>query len=222
MNFRVGGRLVGVVDSREVSDLACAGALVQSFRIPAFGLAQRAVHEHLYKPQVGILMQPANFVPVGRVGADEGGQRNRASVAKEFRDLSDTTNVFPAVRFGETEVLVDAQAHVVAVEAVRQLASPEQRALQGDGDGALAAARKAGKPDRCAFLAQDLVAVFPRYQAFLPGDIGGFLTCWCHCLLGLFRRCRFAGSPVGPWRPAAKTSVALDYVACACSPWAAA
>ena len=64
-----------------------------------------------------------------------------------FRDAAD---VLHAVVVGEAEILVEAVAHVVAVEQVGVLAQRQQALLDEVGDGRLARARQAGEPEACA------------------------------------------------------------------------
>jgi len=71
------GRLVRVVDAREVADFPAPGASVQSFHIPPLALVERGRHEDLEKP--------------GTEPADEFARRNamllRNTVIVNFFDL---------------------------------------------------------------------------------------------------------------------------------------
>ncbi len=57
------------------------------------------------------------------------------------RYLSDTADVLVAVLFGEAQVLVEPETHIVAVEPVRGQANVEQVLLEGGRDGRLARGR---------------------------------------------------------------------------------
>jgi len=64
--------------------------------------------------------------------------RNRGYVhppRQAFRThLADTTNVLIAILFGKTEVFVESEADVVAVETVGELAEMKQMLLERGGD----------------------------------------------------------------------------------------
>jgi hypothetical protein len=79
-----------------------------------------------------------------------------------------------AVLGGEAQVLVEAHADVVAVEAVSLDAPLEQELLERHGHGGLARRRQAGHPHGAALVAHDLGAFFGGDVAFVPGDVGCF------------------------------------------------
>jgi hypothetical protein len=76
------------------------------------------------------------------VGADEARERDDARVGEELAHLADAPDVLLAVLGAEAQVLVEAHADVVAVEAVGGDAGVDERLLEGDGDGALARAER--------------------------------------------------------------------------------
>lgn len=87
--------------------------------------------------------------------------------------LSNAADVLVAVLLREAQVLVQAEAHVVAVEPVRGQAEVQQVLLEGRGDGRLARRRQAREPDGEPPLAAQLVALVPR-QRRVPGDVTSF------------------------------------------------
>src|SRR5690606_18523128 len=117
----------------------------------------------------------AHVVAVGPVGADKAGQGDHPGIHEELGDLADATDVLVAILGGKAQVLVDAEADVVAVEAVGDLAHLVQGAFQGHRDGALAAAGETGKPEGRGFLVEQAVAVGAGDLAVVPVDVGGDL-----------------------------------------------
>jgi hypothetical protein len=127
----------------------------------------------------GRFVQRAHFVAIRLVRADEARQRDRAGIAEELGDLADAPDVLLAVLLGESQVLVDAHADVVAVETIGELAHLKERALQRNGDRALAAARQTGQPDRGSLLPEHVITIFAGDVAAVPGHVGCLL--FCHC-----------------------------------------
>ena len=117
-------------------------------------------------------MNLARLVAILAVRADEAGQRDDAGVGKQSRHLADAANVFLAVGGAEAEILVQAVAHVVAVEHIGQMAAFDQRMLQREGDGAFSGTAEAGEPDRDATLLEQFFTIRPGDVAFVPGDVG--------------------------------------------------
>ena len=120
-------------------------------------------------------MKFAHAVAIGAVGADKTGQSEHAAVGKQLGDLADATDVLGAIARGKTEIPVDAQAHIVAIQAVGEHAALVQRALKGHGNGALTAARQAREPDRGAAVSEQPVPVSAGDIAAMPVHVGGFL-----------------------------------------------
>ena len=84
-------------------------------------------------------MQSPRGVPVLDVRRDERGDGDGGAVGEELGDLCDAADVLVAVLFAETQVLVQAEADVVAVQAVGgDAAGAEELALKFDGDGGFA------------------------------------------------------------------------------------
>lgn len=49
--------------------------------------------------------------------------------------LGDPPNVLPTVSLAEAQVLVQAEAYIVSIKAIRGQAEVEQMLLEGDGNG---------------------------------------------------------------------------------------
>lgn len=96
----------------------------------------------------------ACFVPRGTTGTD----------------LGDTADVLVAILLGEAKVLVQAEAHIVAIEAVGGDTEVEEVLLEGGGDGGFARGRETGKPEGEAALLAELVALAAR-EGRVPGDV---------------------------------------------------
>jgi hypothetical protein len=92
--------------------------------------------------------------------------------------LGDAADVLVAVLLGEAEVLVEAEAHVVAVEPVRGQPDVQQVLLQGRSDGGLARGREPREPDGEATLAAELVALVAR-EGGMPGDVAVAVVVVC-------------------------------------------
>jgi hypothetical protein len=84
--------------------------------------------------------------------------------------LRDAADVLVAVLLGETQVLVQAEADVVAVEAVGGQAEVEEVLLERGGDGGLARGGQAGQPDGEAALLAELIALAAGERR-VPGDV---------------------------------------------------
>ena len=67
-------------------------------------------------------------------------------IDEQLGDLADAADVLDAIRVGESQVAVQAVAHVVAIEHVGVHALRVQLALDDVGDGALAGAGQSGEP----------------------------------------------------------------------------
>lgn len=94
-------------------------------------------------------MQFACQRAVGSVGRDETRNRDTAAVGEEARDLGYAADVLGAVAGRKSEVLVEAEADVVAVETVcvQVVGRTEEGLFQGDGYGGFARGGEPGQPD---------------------------------------------------------------------------
>lgn len=89
--------------------------------------------------------------------------------------LADAPDVLGAVLVGEAEVLVEAEAHVVAVEAVGGEPEVQEVLLEGRGHRRLARGREAREPQREALLLAQAVALGAR-EGRVPGDVAVFIS----------------------------------------------
>ena len=80
-------------------------------------------------------------------------QHDQAGIGHQLRDLGDAADVLDAVGVGEAEVVVEAVAHVVAVEQVGVPAERVQLLFDQVGDRRLAGARQAREPQHRGLLA---------------------------------------------------------------------
>src|SRR5690554_5620551 len=149
-NFRALRSLVGRGDASEVFDLTCPRFLIQAFRVPVFAGVQGGIHEHLDKLAGG--EQVAYQAAVAGEGADEGAENNQAGIGKQLAHLANAADIFYPVVVGETQVLAQAMAHVVAVQQEGVITPLVQGNVQGIGDGGLATAAQAGKPEQAGLL----------------------------------------------------------------------
>jgi hypothetical protein len=99
-------------------------------------------------------MQLASNIPVLSIRRDKRRDGHRVAIGEQLGNLGDPADILVTVGFGETQVLVQAEADVVAIEAVGgDAALGEQVVLELDGDGGFARGREAGEPDCEAALA---------------------------------------------------------------------
>lgn len=83
-------------------------------------------------------MELASDLAVLSVGRNERGDGDGSGVGKELGDLTDATDVLIAVGLGEAKVLVQAEAHVVAIKTIGGEPQMQEMLLKGGGDGGLA------------------------------------------------------------------------------------
>ena len=135
-------------------------------------------------------MELTGLLAVGLVGRDEGGNGNGGAVGEELGDLwalgsaiacsggrsrNRTHLCYPpdvliSALLVETQVLVEAEAHVVAIKTVCGEAEVEQVLLERSGDGRLARGRQASEPDGEAALLAECVALAAGERR-VPGDV---------------------------------------------------
>ena len=92
-------------------------------------------------------MQPPRHRPILPIRTYETRQRNRTAICEKEGDLGDAADVLIAIGLGEAEIAVQAEADVVAVEAVGGEGGVQQVLLEGGGDGGFAGGGEAGEPD---------------------------------------------------------------------------
>lgn len=170
------GGLVGGGDAGEVLDLAGAGLLVEALGVALLGDLDGDVDVDLDEGEGLVLagaadgVEVAGDLAVGAVGGDEGGEGDGGAVGKELGDLGDAAYVLVAVGLGEAEVLVEAEADVVAVEAVGGEPEVQEVLLEGGGDGGLARGAEAREPDGEALLLARGLALGAG-EGGVPGDV---------------------------------------------------
>lgn len=91
-------------------------------------------------------MQPPRQLPIPTIRTDETRDGDTAAIGEELRDLGDAADVLGPVGGAEAEVLVQAEADVVAVEAVgvQVVGGAEEGLFERDGDGGFAGGGEAG------------------------------------------------------------------------------
>lgn len=95
--------------------------------------------------------------------------------------LRDAANVLVAVLLGEAQILVQAEAHVVAVETVGGDAQVEEVLLEGGRNGGLARGGETRQPDGEAALLAEVIALTARERR-VPGNVA---TDGCHVLVAV-------------------------------------
>lgn len=162
---------VGVVDTGEAFDLAGAGFFVEAFWVAGFANFDWGVDEDLEKLESGVLVDFADLVAVGLVGGDETRDCDDPSFGEEFGDFAHPADVFLAIVSGESEVVVEPVADIIAIEAVGEVSVFDEGVLEGDCDGGLSRARKPGEPEGASGVAEDICAVLVGNLACVPGDV---------------------------------------------------
>ncbi len=84
--------------------------------------------------------------------------------------LSDTADVLNAILRRETQVFVQAEADVVAVESVGLQAEVEEVLLKGGCNGRFARGGEAGEPDGASLLLAEIAALLAG-EALVPCDV---------------------------------------------------
>ncbi len=99
----------------------------------------------------------ASEISIRAVWAYKRRNSNRTAISEEFGHFGDAADVFFAVFGTEAQIFVEAEADIVAVEAVggEVVGVAKKGLLEGYGDGGFAGGRKAGEPDCEALLAAE-------------------------------------------------------------------
>ena len=190
MDFRTFRFLVRIVNPGKVPDLPRPGFLVQALGVALLRRLQGTINMNFDKIKPHIPVQFPYPVTVRPVRADKSGQDQQARIHKQFRDLADAADILRPVLRGETQVPVYPHADIVTVQPVAQFPMFVKSRLKRDRNGALAAARQAGKPECRSFLPQQTVPVRAGDVSFMPVNIGRFLFCHvlCPCITVLVER----------------------------------
>ena len=90
----------------------------------------------------------ADHRPLGAERADEGGEHDQARIHHQLRRLAGAADILDPVGGGEAEILVEAEADIVAVEQEGVAPARVQLGLDQIGDGRFAGAGQAGEPEQ--------------------------------------------------------------------------
>lgn len=164
---------------RKVLDLASPRLLIQALGVALLRDLNGDIDIHLdeCKRRIAALaaavgVQVARDLAVSNVRRDEAGQGDGGAVGEQLGDLGDAADVLVAVRLREAQVLVEPEAHVIAVEPVRRVAQVQEVLLERGRDGGLARGGQAREPDREALLLAEGLALGAR-EGWVPGDVAG-------------------------------------------------
>ena len=91
-------------------------------------------------------MQFPRQQPIGPIRGDERRECQSAAISEQQRYLSYASDVLIAILFAETKVFVQAEADIVAIEAVGSVGGVEEVLLKGGGDGGFPRGGEAGEP----------------------------------------------------------------------------
>ena len=108
------GIFVGRIDAGKVLEIPAACLLVKALGIPALGHGQRRVHEYL--TEFAPFDARPRKSPLCAKWRNKRHQNDEAGVHHQPSDLGDAADIFDAVSFGKTEILIDSVADVVAIE----------------------------------------------------------------------------------------------------------
>ena len=178
-NLGVRRLLIRGRNTRKLLDLTSSSLLVEALGIALLSHLEGNVDKHLNEGDglvaaaLGLGVQCASRVAVGAVGRDEGGDGDGGGVGEELGDLGDAADVFVAVLFGEAQVLVEAEADVVAVEAVGGQTQMQEVLLKRSGYGGFARGGEAGEPEGEAALGAEGAALGAG-EGGVPGNVADF------------------------------------------------
>mmetsp|Transcript_14509 Transcript_14509/g.22019 ORF Transcript_14509/g.22019 Transcript_14509/m.22019 type:complete len:231 (-) Transcript_14509:10-702(-) len=195
MHLGVLGLLVGSIDAGEALDLPSPGLLVEPLHIAGLHNLEGRIDEDLQERQGGVGMHLASIGSVGGIGRNEPRDHDGTRFGEELGHLCDAADVLLAVLWAEAEVPVQAEAQVVAVQAVDEVGARlvrHQGLLQRHGHRALAAAGQPSHPQSDALVPHGLPLVLPR-EAFMVLDVVALHCCYCR----LFDDCASQGHSQG-------------------------
>jgi hypothetical protein len=173
--------LVRRTDSRELWNLALPRLLIQSFRVPLLGHFYRNINPHLDKGHPTFTARPLRLVQrpcliaISPVRADERRDGDGAAISKQLGNLSDTPDVLSPIVGAKSEVLVEAEADVVSIEAVgiQVVRLAEEGLFECDGDGGFAGGGEACEPDGETGLFAQAGADGSREGRWVEGYVAG-------------------------------------------------
>ena len=179
MHLRPQRLLIRRTDPRKLRDLALPRLLVQALRISLLRDLDRHVDPDLDERHALLAAWPLRLVQLPRqvavrtVWADEARDGDGAAIREELGDLGDAPDVLFAVFRAEAQVFVQAEADIVAVQAVggEVIGRAEKGLFERDGDGRFAGRREAGEPYCQALLAAEGGANGRAEGAGVEGDV---------------------------------------------------
>lgn len=142
VNLRLLRCLVRCADTSEILDYTGPGLLVKTLGISLLGLLNRNINKDLDERQSGlavgsVLVHLPRLLAIGLVRADERSQRQARRIGKQLGHLTDTADVLVSGLLVESEILVQAETHIVTVQTVGAEALLEKVLLECCGDGGL-------------------------------------------------------------------------------------
>mmetsp|Transcript_12253 Transcript_12253/g.30884 ORF Transcript_12253/g.30884 Transcript_12253/m.30884 type:complete len:200 (+) Transcript_12253:249-848(+) len=164
------GLLIGIVNASEALDLTRACSLVQALGVALLAHLDGDLHEHLQ--EVALRHTLTHLHAVRLVRRDEAHKSDGAVLSKKLGHLANAADVLLAVRRAEAQVLVQAVAHVIAVQVDSKAALRRQHVLQRARHRALAAAAEAREPQHDAALPQQRLLVRAAHARLVPADVG--------------------------------------------------
>ena len=148
---------------------------------------------NFYKGNFAVLVEFTGEGAIAAVGRDEGRQGNCARIREEECDLlqeavistefnggdraiaihlSNPPDVLPSILLAETEILVQPEAHIVAIETIGGKTEVKQMLFKRNSDGRFTTGGEASKPEGETLLAAQDAALLVG-EAVMPCDIPG-------------------------------------------------
>ena len=120
-------------------------------------------------------MQTSRKIAIRSVRANETGDRDAGRIGKEFGDFGDAADILRSGLRRESQVLVEAEADVVAVEAIGRFIEglAEERLFEGNSDSRFSRCREAGEPNRQTLLSAEVGAKLRGERTGVEGYVAG-------------------------------------------------
>lgn len=129
--------------------------------------------------QVSALVNSPGQIAIIGEWRDETANADDSTVRKQLGHLCHSTNILLTISLTEPEVLIQARANVITIQAIRRNATGDEERLQLERNGCLAGTGKARQPDgassEATTQAQVLATQRSRHMMLLFGNIGGDL-----------------------------------------------
>ena len=178
MNLRVGRCLVRSGDTSELLNNTLTSLLVQTLGVTLLGNLNGDINIDLDERQTGLLAGGNGLVQLTgsvTVGRDERSDGDGVGVGEQLGNLGNATDVLVPVGLAESEVLVQSEADVVAIQTVGvDTAVADELVLELDGEGGLAGGGESGQPDCETLLVAQLGALAAGQGAGVEGDVAVF------------------------------------------------